>query len=397
MIQADLVAGVRKLCYTMENRKEGIAMGNSQRLESVRVLVNEILLQMDSAEERLCACAHLYGVSQAAGLLAVKRGLDAELAEAAGLLHDLYAFKTGIGDFHDKNGAEMIRPILRDLGLYSSDEQKLLISAVYHHSEKQRVHGPYDEVLKDADVLQHFLHNPLRKVSQSEQKRLNAILYGFGTAAQYEIGSFVDQRTWPEDKSTELADTAEALAGKHVQGIPEDADFRRICKPWPDDDVYKTLKNQWCAAFVYDCCRTAGFLLPIRHPLGSCRFAAVAAWREWALLPENQFYHPAGETGFEPRRGDLVIYDRLFTESSHDHIGILLNADGDELTVAEGNADNKNKAGVMRREPSHVGGYIRIPNSFIYRCEANFIWELEENRGGKKCRQRASVVREPQR
>ena len=92
-----------------------------------------------------------------ASLLAKQRDLDSELAAITGLLHDLYSYHTGIGVFHAGSGAEMIRPILRDCGLFSSEEQRLLICTVFYHSDKALVHGPYDELLKDADALQHYL------------------------------------------------------------------------------------------------------------------------------------------------------------------------------------------------------------------------------------------------
>ena len=58
------------------------------RIEKVREVVDEILLHMTDDEERRCAYLHLYGVSQACALLALKRGEDVELATIAGMLHD---------------------------------------------------------------------------------------------------------------------------------------------------------------------------------------------------------------------------------------------------------------------------------------------------------------------
>lgn len=65
----------------------------------------------------------------------------------------------------------------------------------------------------------------------------------------------------------------------------------------------------WCGAFVYYCCRTAGFtFLPRPSEQLPGTFAAVFIWREWAQLPENQFFLAASAT---PQPGDLVIFDRL--------------------------------------------------------------------------------------
>ncbi|MEH6852934.1 CHAP domain-containing protein, partial [Bacillus pseudomycoides] len=64
------------------------------RLESIRVLVNEIL-DLDSGVNRQKAYAQLNGVSSFASMLAMKRGLETEIAAITGLLHNYYFYKTG--------------------------------------------------------------------------------------------------------------------------------------------------------------------------------------------------------------------------------------------------------------------------------------------------------------
>ena len=54
------------------------------RTEQVRQVVDEILRGQPDEEERRCGFIHLYGVAQACALLALKRGLDAELCTVAG-------------------------------------------------------------------------------------------------------------------------------------------------------------------------------------------------------------------------------------------------------------------------------------------------------------------------
>lgn len=87
----------------------------AKRLESVRVVVDEMLLRMTDAEERRNGYIHLYGVSEYAALLAQKRGLDPEVAAIAGMLHDFYSYKTSIYEFHGQNGAEAVRPKMMQL------------------------------------------------------------------------------------------------------------------------------------------------------------------------------------------------------------------------------------------------------------------------------------------
>ena len=60
----------------------------------------------------------LNGVALAATMPAKKRGFDPEVSAMAGVLHDLHAYKT----------------------------------------------GSYDELLKDADVISHTLHDPTKAI-----------------------------------------------------------------------------------------------------------------------------------------------------------------------------------------------------------------------------------------
>jgi uncharacterized protein len=48
---------------------------------------------------------------------------------------------------------------MSDLGCFTEQEIAVVGTAVLHHSDKGHVHGDLDELLKDADVLQHYLYN----------------------------------------------------------------------------------------------------------------------------------------------------------------------------------------------------------------------------------------------
>lgn len=57
---------------------------------------------------------------------------------------------------------------------------KQICSAIRNHSSKATTHSAFDEVLKDADVLQHYLYNPLFPVMEHEKCRLQNLLTEFG-------------------------------------------------------------------------------------------------------------------------------------------------------------------------------------------------------------------------
>ncbi|MDD5263947.1 MAG: HD domain-containing protein [Candidatus Bipolaricaulis sp.] len=131
-----------------------------ERLEALRVVVDGILDGIENPEDRRCGFVHLYGVSATAVLLALRRGRNAELAAAAGMLHDLATYETGTSDDHAARGARRASEILRGLGTFTDADVEAIGRAVAHHSDKAAVHDAFSELLKDADVLQHFVSNP---------------------------------------------------------------------------------------------------------------------------------------------------------------------------------------------------------------------------------------------
>jgi hypothetical protein len=157
-----------------------MAVGEMDRTERVRLVVDDILRGQPDVEERRCGFVHLYGVAHACALLALKRGLDAELGTIAGMLHDLWTYKTGDPTDHGRRGAPLARQILSDLGCFVEDEIATICEAIAHHCVKDEVHGPYDELLKDADVLQHYLYNTLLEPIEKEHRRLAALRQELG-------------------------------------------------------------------------------------------------------------------------------------------------------------------------------------------------------------------------
>ncbi len=150
------------------------------RIEKLRRHIDEILLNMKDTAERRCAYVHLYGVSQACTMIALKRDQDVELATMAGMLHDLHSYKTINTENHAEYGAILARQILEELKLTTDIETDLICSAILNHSSKGATHSAFDEVLIDADVLQHYLYNPLFPVMEHEKYRLQNLINEFG-------------------------------------------------------------------------------------------------------------------------------------------------------------------------------------------------------------------------
>lgn len=137
-----------------------------------------------------------------------------------------------------------------------------------------------------------------------------------------------------------------------------------LVEPFPTWNVEEA-DGLWCAAFVYYCCREAGFEFPIRpEECKTCHLAGCIAWEEWAMGDPRVEYH-SRQDGFAPEPGDIVLYDRVFENGAHDHMGIVLEKREDIILAAEGNVNNV--SGLVEHPlDDHIRAYIRLPEGFRY-------------------------------
>ena len=144
-----------------------------ERIGAVQGCVDRIVSGQTKEIDIKFGYVHLYSVSQACALLAMKRQQNVELAAIAGLLHDIHAYQTGNRKDHAHQGALAAKKILQELNLFSEEEIDMVSQAIWHHSDKDTVDSPFDEVLKDADALQHFLIMPLADPAPHEAARVS--------------------------------------------------------------------------------------------------------------------------------------------------------------------------------------------------------------------------------
>ncbi|MBN1579257.1 MAG: HD domain-containing protein, partial [Anaerolineae bacterium] len=111
------------------------------RIEQVRQIVDRVLWAQPDQQERRAGFIHLYGVAQACALLALRRGVDVELCTIAGMLHDLWSYKSGDPTDHGPHGAVLACEILTGLGCFAGNEIAIVCEAIAHHSLKGEVHG----------------------------------------------------------------------------------------------------------------------------------------------------------------------------------------------------------------------------------------------------------------
>lgn len=150
------------------------------RIEVLRQHIDNILLKIPDTEERRCAYVHLYGVAQNCTLIALRRGENVELATMAGMLHDIYSYSKLDPIDHAHKGAVLAKEILTSLEITNNDETKIICDAIYTHSEKELVHSEFNEILKDADVLHHYLYNPAIGIKSNEKSRYEKLKAEFG-------------------------------------------------------------------------------------------------------------------------------------------------------------------------------------------------------------------------
>ena len=130
-----------------------------ERIGAVQACVDKIVAAQTKEIDIKFGYVHLYSVSQTCALLAMKRQQNVE----------------GNRKDHAHQGAAAARKILQELNLFSEEEIDMISNAIWHHSDKDTVDTPFDEVLKDADALQHFLIMPLVAPAPHEAARVSKL------------------------------------------------------------------------------------------------------------------------------------------------------------------------------------------------------------------------------
>ena len=107
--------------------------------------------------------AHLAYSACISSILARKRGLDMELCQTAGYLHDVWLHLRAPYDdetvrAHAAEGAVTAREILRELGDYADGEIETVCRMIANHDFTAQTDDPMSEVMKDADMLSHYLN-----------------------------------------------------------------------------------------------------------------------------------------------------------------------------------------------------------------------------------------------
>ena len=137
---------------------------------------------------------HTMGVIKLATLLANKRGLDPEIVTITMVLHDHGRLVTGVWEGHDEISPPLVRKILKDIGDFTPEEIGQIVKLTRTHRQKDETGDPYEECIRDADVLDVYLAGtagftrevePLAEYVAKNRKRLENLAkeLGFPLAA----------------------------------------------------------------------------------------------------------------------------------------------------------------------------------------------------------------------
>lgn len=111
---------------------------------------------------------HMYSSSQLAKLLALRKGLNMELASIAAAIHDIAVIVTKKTEGHAEKAEKYVRDFIekynksileKNIQIITDEEEALLINAIIKHSDKKTYSDdPFVELLKDVDSLDRYLH-----------------------------------------------------------------------------------------------------------------------------------------------------------------------------------------------------------------------------------------------
>lgn len=110
---------------------------------------------------------HMYSSSQLAKLLAMRRGIEPELAGIAAALHDMGIVRTKKDEGHAEAAKRYVEDFIEKfnnewgakLSKVTQEEKEEIIKAIVQHGQKKIYSDdPFVELLKDVDSLDGYLH-----------------------------------------------------------------------------------------------------------------------------------------------------------------------------------------------------------------------------------------------
>ena len=135
---------------------------SAQRFDRLKIKVTNFLME-NNPEYAPIGIAHLAYSACLGALLARRRGLDMDMVQTAGWLHDVWLhlnapYTEDTVKLHAHEGAVMAERFMREMGEYSEEEISTVATMIENHDFTSRTDDPMSEIMKDADMLSHYLN-----------------------------------------------------------------------------------------------------------------------------------------------------------------------------------------------------------------------------------------------
>jgi len=135
---------------------------SAQRFDRLKIKVTDFLMEKNPSYAPI-GIAHLAYSACLGALLARKRGLDMDIAQTAGYLHDVWlhlnAPYTGeTVKLHAHEGALLAERFMREMGEYTEEEMATVVTMIENHDFTSQVDDPMSEIMKDSDMFSHYLN-----------------------------------------------------------------------------------------------------------------------------------------------------------------------------------------------------------------------------------------------
>ena len=122
------------------------------RYEEIKKIADRYYNGIENDENRPLCFEHSQAVADCAKEIAEKENYNPELVQIAGYLYDCAQYLEH-GHHHAFRSSVMARDMLVSSALFSTEEIHRIMNSIARHSDKDRVDGICDEILKNADLL----------------------------------------------------------------------------------------------------------------------------------------------------------------------------------------------------------------------------------------------------
>lgn len=134
----------------------------ASRFDRLKIKITNFLMENNPSYAPI-GLAHLAYSACIGAILARKRGLDMDMAQTAGILHDVWLhlhapYNDETVKLHAHEGAVMAADFMRDMGEYTEEEICTVVTMIENHDFTAQTDDPMSEIMKDADMLSHYLN-----------------------------------------------------------------------------------------------------------------------------------------------------------------------------------------------------------------------------------------------